>query len=135
MKFNIGNLILKIALEYSEETKEITVKSVESVYEPENVESLGETRKINQTEARYYILTFGSTSSFGKDLPPGETIEIEYEGKLYNGKVHSSTIGRIDSLGEFFRDSKITTGDIIKATYIADKRMMKIKKTDKINKL
>ena len=128
MKFNIGNLILKIALEFSEDTKEITVKSVESAYEPEGIKPLEETRKINQTEARYYILTFGATSTFGRDLPPGEIIEIEYEGKIYNGKVHSSTVGRIDSLGEFFRNSKITTGDIIKATYVADKRMMKIEK-------
>jgi len=126
MSIVIGDLKLKLTLEYDEVTKEIKVKSYEQNFEKHGPIILEPVeRKINYTESKYSIFTFGS-NAFKGNLPAGESITVRYDGKEYQGNVHSSTKGRIDSLNSLYKNEDIKEGDIIKAKYIPEERLLEI---------
>ncbi|HOS70050.1 MAG TPA: hypothetical protein PLG67_02785 [Bacillota bacterium] len=123
----IGNLNLNIELEFDTETKNIIIKDIKQSFNAINVEQKKETRKINESEARYFIITFGSRAAFTSSLPQGQNIIVRFEGNDYPAKVHSNVKGRLDGLGAFYRNSKLKAGDTIEANYIANERVLEIK--------
>ena len=131
MSIVIGDLKLKLTLEYDDETKEIKVKSYEQDFEKHGPIKLDpEERKINNTEAKYFIITYGS-NAFAGELPAGQSITIRYNGKDYTGKVHSSVKGRVDALSNWYKEEDIKEGDVIRAKYTPEEKLMEIEKIKK----
>ena len=62
--------------------------------------------KLNVSEKRYGIFTFGAKSSIAQYLqPPGSSITVKYKDDTYTATVHLTTKGRIDGLTALIRDN------------------------------
>lgn len=72
-------------------------------------------KTISKTEYKYKIITAG----FQLALPVGMPVSITfaYCSKEYMAMMHSITVGRIDGLTEFYRDSNLQPGDEITIFY------------------
>lgn len=81
-------------------------------------------RTINETECKYKIITAGSKFA----VPVGMPIIIRFGSSLkeYNAKMHSKTVGRIDGLTDFYRDSNLQVGDEITISYDASLNMIHV---------
>lgn len=86
-------------------------------------------KKINNTEFKYRILTCGSKFK----IPTGQQMELEYQNIGYTSgypcKSHATTVGRIDGLTEFYRESGLQVGDEIEVNFDHDFNTVYVKKT------
>lgn len=81
------------------------------------------TKTINNTDVQYKICTFGSKFHIGFGVP----VTIEYNGHKYECKTHNSTKGRIDGLGQLYKDNNISVGDVLRASYSYEKSTITLK--------
>lgn len=56
------------------------------------------THKLNVSERRYGIFTFGAKASISQFLQPGATLKVRCDGEDFIGNVHLTTRGRVDGL-------------------------------------
>ena len=79
---------------------------------------------VNQTDAKYKILTAGSRLHIGF----GQNVTIVYNDKEYATKMHNTSKGRIDGLTDFYKDSEIQEGDRLQLSYEFDSKKIFVKK-------
>lgn len=72
-------------------------------------------RTISETEYKYKIITAGAEFAVPLGMPV--TITFACSSKEYNAKMHSISVGRINGLTDFYRDSNLQVGDEITIFY------------------
>lgn len=85
-------------------------------------------KTIGNTDYNYNIITAGAKFS----VPTGIQVTVEHNGKNYSAKMHSKTVGIIDGLSAFYKDSGLQIGDEILLTYDGITDVIKIEDDDLI---
>lgn len=101
------------------------IKKVKGNIIPQEDPIITEKRTLGKTEIKYKLLRFGKTSFLGQ-LPQGRYISIQFKDNFYIGTIHSTEIGRIDSLTRLYENENLKQGDIIKAEYFPERNSIKI---------
>lgn len=70
-------------------------------------------KKLGLTDVKYKIICASSKLHIGF----GEKIKFTYKGKDYSANMHKTSKGRIDALGEFYKDVSPKEGDVFRLTY------------------
>ena len=83
--------------------------------------------RINVSEKRYGILTFGKKEELGRAIPMNCDITVRYKGNEYEAKSHATTQGRIDRLTGLICEN-FNVGEKIKATYEKEQQILFIEK-------
>lgn len=73
-------------------------------------------RKLGATDVNYKIICAGSSFDIGLD----QFVRVEYNGRMYQAKMHSKTKGRIDGLTQLYNDFPFYEGQELQLSY--DKR-------------
>ncbi|SEL21383.1 MULTISPECIES: KAP family P-loop NTPase fold protein [unclassified Butyrivibrio] len=68
---------------------------------------------LGATDVKYKICVLGTNFNIGL----GQYVKVEYNGKIYNAKMHNSIKGRVDRLGALFSDNDLHEGDRIHVFY------------------
>lgn len=74
------------------------------------------TRVLGATDVKYGIICAGAKL----EIEPNTPVSLEYRGKIYHGKMHSKTKGRIDGLSQMYSDFNLTEGMVLKLLYNND---------------
>lgn len=70
-------------------------------------------RILKPTDINYKIICAGSGFDIGQDKP----VNVSFQGRLYQAKMHSKTKGRIDGLSQLYADFGFTEGQEIRLAY------------------
>lgn len=81
-------------------------------------------KKIGDTDVKYNICTFGSKFHIGFGVP----VTIQINGNTYQCKTHNTAKGRIDGMKKLYAENNIALGDVLKATYSAEDKAIRIEK-------
>ena len=79
-------------------------------------------RKLGATDIKYKIICAGSKFHIGFNQP----VVVEYKGKSYQAKMHSTSKGRIDGLGKMFSDFSFSEGQELTLSYDSLSNSIKI---------
>lgn len=71
------------------------------------------TRVLSPTDINYKIICAGS----GFDIGQGRPVNVSFEGRRYQAKMHSKTKGRIDGLSQLYADFAFTEGQELSLSY------------------
>ncbi|MBD5545507.1 MAG: toll/interleukin-1 receptor domain-containing protein [Lachnospiraceae bacterium] len=82
------------------------------------------TKTLNNTDVKYKICTFGSEFN----IESGIKVTIEFGGRRYEGKTHSSTKGRIDGLSRLYKENQLGVGEVLSACYLHEQKTIKLKR-------
>lgn len=134
MKFNIG-VNVNIEAIYDTETGCFDIISCKPhiVRKEDIIINEWMEHPLSTTQIKFGILTLGSRSSVGKQIPLGESITIQFvaDGIITEEKqvtTHKTIKGRIDGLTSlYYKKSNLTHSTKIKVRYIYDDKILQIK--------
>ena len=79
-------------------------------------------RKLGATDVKYGIICAGSKFDIGCNKP----VKVKVNGRIYHGKMHSSTKGRIDGLSQMFIDCSLKQGEELELCYDESSNIIEI---------
>ena len=83
-------------------------------------------RKLGTTDVKYKIICAGKSFDIGAN----KQVDVVFQGRIYQAKMHSKTKGRIDGLSQLYVDAGLKEGDELKLTYDAGAGTIHIESSD-----